>query len=64
MSRCGLGQTSPNPLLTTLQNFREVYEEAVDREKSFVPDFDLGEATLEAARFSGRRPILEEAHHE
>jgi [NiFe] hydrogenase diaphorase moiety large subunit len=64
MSRCGLGQTSPNPLLTTLQNFREVYEEAVDREKAFVPDFDLGEATLEAARFSGRRPILEETHHE
>ena len=22
-SRCGLGQTSPNPILTTLQNFRE-----------------------------------------
>ena len=25
-SRCGLGQTSPNPILTTLQNFRELYE--------------------------------------
>jgi [NiFe] hydrogenase diaphorase moiety large subunit len=25
-SRCGLGQTSPNPILTTLQNFRQEYE--------------------------------------
>ena len=29
MSRCGLGQTSPNPILTTLQNFRELYESRV-----------------------------------
>jgi [NiFe] hydrogenase diaphorase moiety large subunit len=25
-SRCGLGQTSPNPVLTTLKNFRPLYE--------------------------------------
>ena len=25
-SRCGLGQTSANPVLSTLKNFRSVYE--------------------------------------
>jgi [NiFe] hydrogenase diaphorase moiety large subunit len=64
MSRCGLGQTSPNPILTTLQNFRDLYEAAIDSHKEFVPDFDLGEATLAAARLTGRRPVLEEASHE
>ncbi len=28
-SRCGLGQTSPNPVLSTLQNFRSAYESLV-----------------------------------
>ena len=27
MSLCGLGQTAPNPVLTTLQHFRREYEE-------------------------------------
>jgi [NiFe] hydrogenase diaphorase moiety large subunit len=64
MSRCGLGQTSPNPILSTLQNFRELYEAVIDREKDFVSTFDLGEATLGAARLTQRQPILEETSHE
>jgi [NiFe] hydrogenase diaphorase moiety large subunit len=64
LSRCGLGQTSPNPILTTLQNFRELYEKAVGGRDGFVPDFDLTEATLEAARLTRRRPLLEETSHE
>ena len=53
-----------NPILSTLQNFRELYEEAVDLQKEFVPDFDLAEASLEAARLTRRQPIMEEASHE
>jgi len=64
MSRCGLGQTSPNPILTTLQNFPELYEAAVDPKADFAADFDLGEATLEAARLAGRLPELEGASHD
>jgi hypothetical protein len=26
MSRCGLGQTAPNPILSTLRNFPQIYE--------------------------------------
>jgi [NiFe] hydrogenase diaphorase moiety large subunit len=64
MSRCGLGQTSPNPILSTLQNFRELYEAVIDHEKDFVSTFDLGEATLGAARLTQRQPVLEETSHE
>jgi [NiFe] hydrogenase diaphorase moiety large subunit len=64
LSRCGLGQTSPNPILSTLQNFRELYEAAIDRQKEFVPNFDLAEASLEAARLTQRQPVMEETSHE
>ncbi len=64
MSRCGLGQTSPNPILSTLRNFRSVYEQAVGGQEGFVPDFDLGEATLEAATLTQRKPIQEGSSHE
>jgi NADH:ubiquinone oxidoreductase subunit F (NADH-binding) len=30
-SRCGLGQTSPNPILSTLKNFRKLYEDRLVR---------------------------------
>ncbi len=54
-SRCGLGQTSPNPILSTLSNFRHMYEERV----SEAPDgqrrsFDLDRAVQEAAGIVGR----------
>jgi NADH:ubiquinone oxidoreductase subunit F (NADH-binding) len=32
-SLCGLGQTAPNPVLTTLKYFREEYEEHVEKNK-------------------------------
>jgi NAD-dependent dihydropyrimidine dehydrogenase PreA subunit len=36
-SLCGLGQTAPNPVLTTLRYFREEYEEHID--KGWCPAF-------------------------
>ncbi len=32
-SLCGLGQTAPNPVLTTLKYFREEYEEHVEKKR-------------------------------
>lgn len=55
MSRCGLGQTSPNPILTTLQNFPEIYREKVQGNPDFVPDFDLA-AAMDAGRGAAGRP--------
>jgi len=54
MSRCGLGQTSPNPILTTIQNFREMYESKVERGRDFLPEFDLAEAVKEASAVTGQ----------
>ena len=64
MSQCGLGQTSPNPILTTLQNFRDHYERLLRKDRDFVPAFDLTAATLEGAQLTQRPPVLEEAAHE
>ncbi len=38
-SLCGLGQTAPNPVLSTLKWFREEYEEHVFDKKNAVPMF-------------------------
>jgi len=54
-SRCGLGQTSPNPVLTTLANFRELYESRINKEADFIPEFDLNEAVAEACEITGRK---------
>jgi [NiFe] hydrogenase diaphorase moiety large subunit len=57
-SRCGLGQSSPNPVLTTLQHFRHLYEARLRHPRDGgVPSFDLDEALGEAVRVQGRRPI-------
>jgi [NiFe] hydrogenase diaphorase moiety large subunit len=61
-SRCGLGQTSPNPILTTLQNFRHLYETRLRAGTDYVSTFDLAEAIKPAAAVTGQ--ILAEASHE
>jgi [NiFe] hydrogenase diaphorase moiety large subunit len=54
-SRCGLGQTSPNPVLTTLENFFDLYESRVqETEEGQDPGFDLSEAVAEATQITGR----------
>jgi [NiFe] hydrogenase diaphorase moiety large subunit len=58
-SRCGLGQTSPNPVLTTLKNFRRAYESRVKTGKDGMqPAFDLAAALEDAAAIAGRQGRL------
>jgi [NiFe] hydrogenase diaphorase moiety large subunit len=54
-SRCGLGQTSPNPILTTLTNFRELYDKKINKETDFVSEFDLKRAVEDACKVTGRK---------
>jgi [NiFe] hydrogenase diaphorase moiety large subunit len=57
-SRCGLGQTSPNPVLTTLKNFRPVYEALVkDDPDKFKRSFDLKAALAESEALTGRPSV-------
>ncbi len=55
-SRCGLGQTSANPVLTTLKNFRDQYESLVkESAEGLQPSFDLQAAVSDAATVTGRQ---------
>jgi len=62
MSRCGLGQTSANPILTTLLNFRHLYEAKINKDLDFISLFDLEAAIQPAASVTGQK--LAEVHHE
>jgi [NiFe] hydrogenase diaphorase moiety large subunit len=57
MSRCGLGQTAPNPILTTMLNFPELYEARLSP-GDFTPRVSLDEALQEAVSVQGREPVL------
>lgn len=59
-SRCGLGQTSPNPVLTTLKNFRPLYKALVGRggQDGLQPSFDIHQALSEAKQIAGRESVL------
>ncbi|HPC40742.1 MAG TPA: NAD(P)H-dependent oxidoreductase subunit E [Spirochaetota bacterium] len=59
MSRCGLGQTSPNPIATTIENFREVYEAKLQKGADFVTEFDMNKAVQEYCKTAGRNPNIE-----
>ncbi len=58
-SRCGLGQTSPNPVLTSLKNFRPEYEKLLkENKKRFRLDFDIHEALKESEAIVGRKSTI------
>ena len=59
MSRCGLGQSAANPILTTMRNFPEAYEARLQPEQ-FLPRVTLAEALAEAIEVQGHAPVGEE----
>ena len=62
-SRCGFGQTSPNPILTTLKNFRPQYEAllAAPSPDGYKISFDLKAAVGEAEEIAQRESVHCEA---
>ena len=57
-SRCGLGQTSWRPVVTSLENFRPVYEELVASDPDdFRRSFDLKQAVAQAEEITGRSSL-------
>jgi [NiFe] hydrogenase diaphorase moiety large subunit len=58
VSRCGLGQTAGNPILTSLKNFRYLYEEKIQKDKDFDSGFDMMEAVKDSCEAAGRIPNL------
>lgn len=56
VSRCGLGQTAGNPILTSIKNFRRVYEHAIQYELTFDTGFDLSNAVKASCEVVDRVP--------
>lgn len=57
-SRCGLGQTSPNPVRTTLTNFRPAYEKRLKKpakDEVCLAAFDIRGALQAAESLIGRK---------
>ena len=57
-SRCGLGQTAANPILSSVKNFRYLYEEKIQQNKVFDSGFDLNAAVKESCEATGRIPNI------
>jgi len=57
-SRCGLGQTAANPILTAIKNFRPLFESKVQTRKEYDSGFDISHAVKEACEATGRIPNI------
>ena len=58
-SRCGLGQTSPNPILSTLKNLREKYEALLQKnDKKANLSFDIKNALKDSEEIAGRKSVI------
>jgi [NiFe] hydrogenase diaphorase moiety large subunit len=60
-SRCGLGQTAANPIVSSLKNFRHLYENLLQKDKDFDEGFDLAASVQDSCNFVGRIPNFN--HH-
>ena len=58
LSRCGLGHTAANPILTSIKNFRYLYEGLVQRDREFDSGFNLAESVRESCEAAGREVIV------
>jgi len=57
-SRCGLGQTSPNPILTSMEKFRSTYDDLVQEAKDGLqPAFDIKAALADSEKIAGRESV-------
>jgi len=58
-SRCGLGQTSPNPVISSLKNFPLVYAALVkENEDGLKTNFDIQNALEESRRLAKHRSYI------
>ena len=57
-SRCGLGQTSPHPVLSTIENFPDIYASRIQkRDDLYQPGFDIHAYLTDAVALTGRQSV-------
>jgi [NiFe] hydrogenase diaphorase moiety large subunit len=54
-NRCGLGHTAANPILSSIRNFRKLYDDLINKNSDFTSDFNLEDAVAEAAEYTHRK---------
>jgi hypothetical protein len=57
-NRCGLGQTAANPILSTIENFKHLYEDLILSTEDFVSTFDMEKSVAESCEYVGRIPNI------
>jgi len=57
-SRCGLGQTAANPIVSSVKNFRYLYESKVQMDKDYDTGFNIANAVEDYIQASGRNASL------
>ena len=60
VSRCGLGQTAANPIVSSIRNFRHLYDALVQKEIEYDSGFSLETSVLESCKAVRRQPLF---HH-
>jgi [NiFe] hydrogenase diaphorase moiety large subunit len=55
INRCGLGHTAANPVLSSIKNFRKLYDDLIKKDSDFNSEFDLAGAVAEAAEYTHRK---------
>ena len=58
VNRCGLGQTAANPIITTIENFRSLYDDLVETDQEYLSTFNMEEAVAESCEYVGRVPNI------
>jgi len=57
-NRCGLGQTAANPIISTIENFRPLYEALVNTDEEYVSEFDMDKAVQASCNYVDRVPNI------
>lgn len=57
-NRCGLGQTAANPILSTIENFKHLYEDLITTTEDFSTVFNIEKSVAESCDYVGRIPNL------
>ena len=57
-SRCGLGLTAANPIVTSINNFRSLYDKKIQHGKDYDSNFDMLTAVKESCDTVGRVPSI------
>ena len=57
-SRCGLGQTAGNPILSSIFNFRHLYEQHLQSLTEYDSEFDLDSSVKTYEKFVHKKPVL------